>query len=485
MSFIKKFEDQDKKKKSNKKIEAELPFFITIVTLLATSGFGPYTIFTKIRDLDLLPNVRIESIKILKKIDILGKDPLVVMAETKEKGISNFGEFLSGWVSSIQSGGDVVSYLKSKMDSAFEVYESQQKESANKVQTLVETYMTMQIVILAIYIIVTATSTGGVGTPPGPDDIDPLYLVIMMPPVITTLFLLLARKLNRAKISEMDWKKILAFGIPGIVMASVINYLNLFPGYNLYILGGALIVSTIWPAMKFKNRYKFSLDAEAATSQIMRDVAEARKAGLGPEKCVIRTAKRKDFGLFNPVANGVANKLEWGMTLNDIFKFIKKETSDFQILINFKVLFEIISAGGGNVNTLITLAGVSEKMRNIETTKREMLKLKPYVMVGFMLIAITGFTTLLVIDSLTSLGGQLETDDAKRLILDADAQSRFKLLGLSILIQSWIAGLFLGKITTGNYTGGFMYSLFLVAISLGAIMIIQLKLFSVGSVFGG
>ena len=106
MSFIKKHEEQDKKKKANKKIESELPFFITIVTLLATSGFGPYTIFMKIKDLDLLPNVRIESIKILKKIDILGKDPLVVMSETKERGISNFGEFLSGWVSSIQSGGD-------------------------------------------------------------------------------------------------------------------------------------------------------------------------------------------------------------------------------------------------------------------------------------------------------------------------------------------------------------------------------------------
>ncbi|MCV0392266.1 MAG: type II secretion system F family protein [Nitrosopumilus sp.] len=482
MSFLKKHEDADKKKKANKKIESELPFFITIVTLLATSGLGPYTIFTKIKDLDLLPNVRIESIKILKKIDILGKDPLVVMAETKEKGISSFGEFLSGWVSSIQSGGDVVSYLKSKMDSAFEVYESQQKESANKVQTLVETYMTMQIVILAIYIIVTATSTGGVGTQPGPDDIDPLYLVIMLPPIITTLFLMLARKLNRAKINELDWKKILIFGVPGLGGAIIISYLNLLPEYDLYIFAIVLIVSALWPALKFKNKYKFALDAEGATSQIMRDVAEARKAGLGPEKCVIRTAKRKDFGLFNTVANGVANKLEWGMTLNDIFNFIKKETSDFQILINFKVLFEIISAGGGNVNTLITLAGVSEKMRNIEASKREMLK--PYVMVGFMLIAITGFTTLLVIDSLTSLGGQLETDDAKKNILEADSKSRFKLLGLSILIQSWIAGLFLGKITTGNYTGGFMYSVFLVTISLMAIIIIQLKLFNVASVFG-
>ena len=60
MSFIKKYEAKDKQKKSNKNIETELPFFITMVTLLATSGFGPYTIFKKITELELLPNVRIE-----------------------------------------------------------------------------------------------------------------------------------------------------------------------------------------------------------------------------------------------------------------------------------------------------------------------------------------------------------------------------------------------------------------------------------------
>ena len=129
MSFLKKHEKKDETKKLNKKINTELPFFITIVTLLAISGFGPYTIFLKIKDLELLPNVRLESIKILKRIDILGKDPLVVMSETNEKG-SSFGEFLNGWVSSIQSGGDVVNYLTSKMNSAFEIYESQQEELA-------------------------------------------------------------------------------------------------------------------------------------------------------------------------------------------------------------------------------------------------------------------------------------------------------------------------------------------------------------------
>ena len=480
MSFITKHEEADKKKKANKKLEPELPFFITVVTLLATSGFGPYTIFLKMKEMKLLPNTRIESIKILKRIDILGKDPLIVMAETNEKG-STFGDFLNGWVSSIQSGGDVVNYLTSKMNSAFELYESHQDELAKRVETVIESYMTMQIVVLAIYIIITATSTGGVGSAPGPNDIDPLYMAIAMPPIVALLFLAIAYKMNKSKIKELDWKKILTFGIPGILAAVAIISLNIAPELNLYILGGALIASSLWPALKFKPKYKFALDAETATAQIMRDVAEARKAGLGPEKCVIRSTKRKDYGHFNPVANGIANKLEWGMTLDDIFGFIKKEVEDFKILINYKILFEIISAGGGNVNTLNTLAGVAEKMSNIEKSKRE--KLQPFIMVGFMLIAITGFTTLLVIDSLTGLGAQLETEEYKQVILEADSKSRFQLLGIAILIQSWISGLFLGKITTGSISGGFMYSALLVTTSIIAIMLIQLKLFNVAAVF--
>jgi len=480
MSFLKNHEAQDKQKKINKKIDSELPFFMTIVTLLATSGFGPYTIFKKIKEMELLPNVRIESIKIIKKIDILGQDPLVVMAETNVKA-SGFGEFLSGWVSSIQTGGDVISYLTSKMNSAFEVYEAQQKEKANKIQTVIETYMTMQIVVLAIYIIITATSTDGVGTAPGPNDTDPLYMVIVIPPAVTILFLVIAHKITASKIKELDWKKILIFGMPGILGAVIIISLNVLPDYNLYILGVGLIASAIWPARKFKKKYRFALDAESATAAIMRDVAEARKAGLGPEKCVIRATQRNDFGLFNYVSNGIANKLQWGMTLDDIFAYLKKEVSNFQILINFKVLFEIISAGGGNVKTLASLAHVAEKMKTIEQTKREMLQ--PYVMVGFMLIAITGFTTLLVIDSLTSLGAQLESNEFKSAALASIAESRFELLGIGILIQSWIAGLFLGKLTTGSFSGGFMYSALLVAVTIVAITLIQLKLFNVASIY--
>ena len=101
MSFLKHIDKWDNKgKKSKKKIEKELPFFISIVTLLATSGFGPYTIFQKMRDIKLLPAIREESMKILKRVDILGTDPLTAIMEVKEKNASRpFGEFLAGYVS--------------------------------------------------------------------------------------------------------------------------------------------------------------------------------------------------------------------------------------------------------------------------------------------------------------------------------------------------------------------------------------------------
>jgi len=59
-----------------KKIEFELPYVMTFITLLAASGFGPYAVFQKLREISLLPASKKESDKILKRIDLLGLDPL-------------------------------------------------------------------------------------------------------------------------------------------------------------------------------------------------------------------------------------------------------------------------------------------------------------------------------------------------------------------------------------------------------------------------
>ncbi|MDE1762840.1 MAG: type II secretion system F family protein [Thaumarchaeota archaeon] len=483
MLSLKKLDQAEYEKKQNKKIERELPYFITIISLLASSGFGPYTILQKIRELNLLPIIQIETIKILKRIDLLGIDPLTALSEAKDKPSSRgLGEFLGGYVSAIQSGGNVINYLKSKMSSSYERLESSEKQSVEKLSGVVHAWLTMQIVILAVFILVAAIGSNPMTGSGGTNSSQPPYLLLIFSPVISIAFMKMVQNMNRSNIHEIEMKKLLKFLLPPFLAGLTLIASNAFSGLsiNAYILGCSLAAGSIWPALRFQKIYVANLHAEAATPQILRDITEARKAGMGPEKCIIHACKRKDFKSFNITANTIANKLEWGIPLSNIFESLYKEVKNFQVLITFRILFEIISSGGGNVNTLDSLADASEKIHNITKTKREMLQ--PYVMVGFMLIIITGFTTLLTIDSFTDI------NVAKNLVHNNNTQTSgasddlLDVVSIAIIAQAWLAGLFIGKITKGAYSGGFMYSMLLTMISMAAIAMIQLHVINIGAI---
>jgi len=486
MLSLKKLDQMDYEKKQKKKIERELPYFITIVTLLATSGLGPYFIFKKLKEINLLPTIKIESEKILKRIDLLGLDPLTAMNQAKDKPSSKaLGEFLSGYVSSIQSGGNVLNYLKSKMTTAYENHENAQKQSIEKISGVVHGWLSMQIVILAVFIMISAMGSGVIsGATTTTTDSSYQNYLLLVAPVMSVIFLKVVQNMNTANINELEIKKILRYAIPCILGATVLVFTNILSSVNgnAYVVGGALIAASIWPALKFKKIYTLNVDAEDATPQILRDITEARKAGIGPEKCVIRACKRTDYKSFNPIATAVANKLEWGIPLKDIFETIQKEIMNFQVLISFRILFEVISSGGGNVNTLDSLSNTSENMHTVESHKREMLK--PYIMVGFMVMAVTAFTTLLVISSFEQIDEQKNLGKTPTQQNKEKTNSLMQFVSISILIQSWLAGLFIGKITTGTYSGGFLYSVFLIIISFVGIAIVQSGMINISSILG-
>jgi len=457
-----------------KKLEFELPYFMTFITLLATSGFGPSAVFQKLKDVSLLPASQKEANKILKRVELLGLDPLTAMTKVKEMSPSKeFAEFLGGYVSSIQGGGDVVSYLQSKMTSAFEKYAEIQRQSVEKVKTVIEAYMTIQVVVLAVYIIINSMENPTQRTE---SEFTMSTLFVIVPPLISIFFLLIAVSMHISKLKELPIKKILIFGMPGFVGALAFIYIDIMPSFDAYVLAAALIIASIWPVITFKKKYRELMDAESATPSILRDIAETRKAGIGPEKCVIQACKRKDFGVFNVHANSIAIKIERGSSLIDIYNSLKKKVESFHVLISFKILFEIISSGGGNVDTIESLALTAEKIHNVDAEKQELLK--PYVLVGFLLIGLTSFTTLMVIDSLSGVSILTEFDEQRLLEITEKRENSIATFSMSVLIQAWLAGLFLGKITTGSYSGGFQYAAILSVIAMIGVTIIQAQLFN-------
>ncbi len=482
--LLKKLHEKEYESKQKNKIEKELPYFITIVTLLATSGFGPYFIFKKMKNFELLPTIRLESDKILKRMQFLGLDPLTAMKQTKDRPSSKaLGDFLSGYASSIQSGGNVMNYLKSKMKSTFDLFAESEKQQVETVKALIEAYMTLQVVVLAVFVIFAAVGNNSLSSTPTDESIDYTYYIMLFPLIIAIGFLKIAQGVALPKTREINIKKFLLYGLPVIAVSLFLIASGIFSdfGVNPYIIGSAFIAISLWPALKFEKIYLASLDAESATPQILRDITESRKVGLSPEKCVINACNRKNFDLFNPIANSISNKLQWGVPIENIFTSFKKQVTNFKVLISFRILFEIISSGGGNVETLDSLAETSERIYTIEKSKQEMLK--PYVMIGFMLIGITGFITLIVIDTFSDIELTKTVDEVKRAEISRESNSSIEAFSLIVVVQSWITGLFLGKIITGNYSGGFKYSIILVIISLTGVVVIQSSIFNLASLF--
>ncbi|MGC1708340.1 MAG: type II secretion system F family protein, partial [Nitrosotalea sp.] len=359
--------------------------------------------------------------------------------------------------------------------------ESVEKQSVEKLSGIVHAWLTMQIVILSVFILVAAIGSNPLSSN-GASSSGPPYLLLVFSPIISIVFMKVVQKMNYSNIPEIEIKKILKFALPPFIVGMVLIASNLFSNLhaNAYILGGSLAVGSLWPAIKFKKIYTANLHAEAATPQILRDITEARKAGMGPEKCIIHACKRKDFRSFNIVANTIANKLEWGIPLSNIFETLHKEVKNFQVLITFRILFEIISSGGGNVNTLDSLADSSEKIHDIAKNKRD--GLQPYVIVGFFLIVVTGFTTLLTIDSFADIDKEKNALPNSNVQTSSAPDSFLDVVSIAVIAQAWLAGLFIGKITKGAYSGGFMYSVLLTTISMVAIGMIQLHVINIGAI---
>ena len=62
------------------------------------------------------------------------------------------------------------------------------------------------------------------------------------------------------------------------------------------------------------------------------------------------------------------------------------------------------------------------------------------------------------------------------------SSSLLEVVSIVVVAQAWLAGLFLGKITKGAYSGGFVFSMLLTIITLLSIGMIQLHVIDIGSI---
>lgn len=459
-----------------------------IFTLFAASGMSPYESWRKMAKLSFLPNFKKEAEEVIRQVEVLGKDPLTVMylraAKTQSKLYRNF---LGGFVSSVRSGGKMVDYLKSELKTIFELRHNEMTQSVERVATLVEAYTVMLIVILCTYILfVVFSSTGmsslmaGASLPISP--IMSYIIAFLFMPVLSLIFILVAHNMQRSSFVDLMfiYKKaiilIAAFGSVVAIFVLVPSISNATGPVGLpEIATICLGLASLIPAIQYRRMSKVNYNAEDSIPHFIRDVTESHKIGLSPEKSIVQATKRKEYGGFQKFLDLVRSQIEWGVPLRKTFGNLSKQIKSWFVTINFAMMIETIEVGGHSTESLEILADYSEKERELQINRRAMLK--PYIMLAFVwsaLIAVTTTIVALTTYMMTTVVSNSLSGSAYMLM-----QQQMRMFSVGIILQCWISGFFIGKISEGNLGAGFQYSAMLAGTAYASLMLSQIFLSSI------
>ncbi len=454
---------------SDPKLEAELPFATMMITLMAASGISPYESFRRMRNVDILQKFKAEGDEIVRLVEVLGNDPLTAMQKRADEAISRpYSDFLEGYISSVKSGGSVINYLTSKLRGIFELHAAKAQNAIERLETLVEAYMVMLIVIFCFYILSSVTAPtralGDVGLPDTSTLIYPLVLVVI--PVFTMFFMYLANNARPGTLRGMRRPYLIAI-VPAVLFVVFLAASQLLPQMvfikelvegPLIVSSGLLLVSAV-PALSYHQIARRNFSAEKAMPSLLRDVTEARRTGLSPEKAIVHAADRRGYGPFTSDLRRIVNQIEWGVSLRKIYNDLAEWIRSWPVVVNFFILVETIEIGGGDADTLNLLADFSERIQNVEKSQKDMLM--PYIVLPFVWTILMVFTVVFTTHTLASIPAAAIGATGGMDLMQGVSENA-ALIEAGIMFHSWLSGFFIGKVSEGNFASGFKYSALLV-----------------------
>lgn len=477
LGFLSKATSEEKEK-----IEHELPFVVMIFTLMAASGISPYESWKKMRKLSFLPTFSKEADEVVRQVEVLGKDPLTVMYQRAEKTNSKlYRNFLGGFVSSVRSGGKIVDYMRSELKAIFELRHNALTRSVEKIATLVEAYTVMLIVVLCTYILFVVFSSTNMMDVLSQSSlaISPVisYLIaFLFMPVLSLIFIMVAHNMQRSAFENLQdlYKKaaviIAAVGIVLLVFVLVPSLFDSMKPVGLpEIVTIGLVIASLLPAIQYRRIAKINYNAEDSIPSFIRDVTESQKIGLSPEKSIIQATKRKDYGPFSKFLELMRSQIEWGVPLRKTFSNIRREIRSWFVTLNFAMMIETVEVGGNSTQSLEILSEYSEKERELQINRRGLLK--PYIVLAFIWSVLIAVTTTIV--SLTTYMMTTVVTTSLSSVAFMGMQDQMRMFSVGIILQCWISGFFIGKISEGNFGAGFQYAGMLTATAYMSLILSQ------------
>jgi flagellar protein FlaJ len=135
-------------------LERELPFTLSELSVLASTGTSPIRLVRRMAARDHDPAMTAEFKRVVYKTDIQGKDLITALAETaKESASTSVRESFWDLANMIHQGGSLDEYLRNKSDDVMKLRRSVQEEFIERLTTFLDMYVSLVltgILLLAV-----------------------------------------------------------------------------------------------------------------------------------------------------------------------------------------------------------------------------------------------------------------------------------------------------------------------------------------------
>jgi len=454
-------------------LEREMPFSAAYITVMATGGISPYMSVKRLSKVELMPAMRREAQEIMRDVEIFGIDPLTALVKSAETNPSDvYKDFVSGYASTVITGGDIGHFLEAKTDDIFKERSIRIKAAAERLGTLLESFIIVMVLMsLCFYILFSVEAIYSTGMS--------LYSTMLMytylfAPMLSIVFIYLAHGMQpKSPLSE--WRPYRTAVISSLVAALVFMLLTGFLGFipiPVFVdlataVSISLFVATVPPAIVHSKIAGRKHRIEKGIANFLRDLTEIRKTGMAPEKCIEQLAKR-EYGEFSKELKDISTQLSWGIPLRNVFTDFLKRTKSWLAQLVIFLLVEAIDVGGGTIAMIESLTRFNNMTQDVEKEKR--MQSRPYMIIPYfaaIMLMATTLLTLLFVGKTVSLaqdsGGGGGTFDL------ASLSSTFT---ISVIVHVFMIGLVAGKIAEESVAAGFKHSALLVIITLLASILV-------------
>jgi flagellar protein FlaJ len=154
-----------------KRMDLELPYVASHLSILATAGLPPARMFKLIEDSATTPQVASEANEITRDVEVLGEDIITALEAERTRSPSKiFGDMLEGFVATIRSGGSLTGYLQDATRVVMDLRRVAAKQLVEGLATFAEIYVTLMVVFPLLVIVmfsvmaIIGTGLGGFST---------------------------------------------------------------------------------------------------------------------------------------------------------------------------------------------------------------------------------------------------------------------------------------------------------------------------------